>query len=311
MFAVSENNWLGRGIKLDSSLNLSDEKVSGSIAVSNPNYNFSGNSVYANLDVSSTDMTKTSGYESSKTGIGFGTSFERYEKIYVSPGLSLAHEDIEVQSSASSAIKKMDGTFSNIDLHYSIIADRRNQSFQPTEGQWFKFAQSLPLYMDNSSIMNQVNLSSYHTLSEDVIGTVKFFAQTIHGLNDEDVRLTHRLHIPARMSRGFASRKIGPKDGADYVGGNYATALGFAAQLPNLLPESMNTDISVFMDNANLWHVDYTDAVDGASKIRSSIGISANVTTIVGPLSFTLAQALTSHSNDKTEKFNFRLGTSF
>ncbi len=65
------------------------------------------------------------------------------------------------------------------------------------------------------------------------------------------------------------------------------------------------------MDNANVWHVDYTNSIDRASKIRSSIGIAANVSTIVGPLTFTLAQALSSHKTDKTEKFNFRLGTSF
>ena len=33
MVSVSENNWLGRGIKLQSSLNVSEEKLSGNIAV--------------------------------------------------------------------------------------------------------------------------------------------------------------------------------------------------------------------------------------------------------------------------------------
>ena len=43
--AVSENNWLGRGINLVSAFNLSQEKISGNISVTNPNYNFTGNAV--------------------------------------------------------------------------------------------------------------------------------------------------------------------------------------------------------------------------------------------------------------------------
>ena len=46
-------------------------------------------------------------------------------------------------------------------------------------------------------------------------------------------------------------------------------------------------------------------------KIRSSIGIAANVFTTIGPLSFTLAQDLSKDSGDVSETFNFRLGTSF
>ena len=56
--------------------------------------------------------------------------------------------------------------------------------------------------------------------------------------------------------------KVGPKDGTDYIGGNYASAINFEAALPNLLPESTETDISLFMDIANLWHVDYSSSVN-------------------------------------------------
>ena len=87
--------------------------------------------------------------------------------------------------------------------------------------------------------------------------------------------------------------------------------MGFEAQLPNLLPESTRTDISLFIDAANIWGVDYNDTLDETNKIRSSFGVSADVFTTIGPLSFTVAQDLTKSTNDETETFNFRLGTSF
>ena len=103
-FAVSENNWLGRGINLQSNPAVSEERISGNIAIVNPNYNFSGNAVSTSLDVSSTDRTNTTGFKSSRTGFNLGTSFEQYEQIYVSPEISISHEDIEAESTASSNI---------------------------------------------------------------------------------------------------------------------------------------------------------------------------------------------------------------
>ena len=63
------------------------------------------------FDVSSTDRSNSSGYQSSKTGFRLGTSFEQYENVFIAPEFFIAFEDIEVDSSASSAIKKMEGNF--------------------------------------------------------------------------------------------------------------------------------------------------------------------------------------------------------
>ena len=158
--------------------------------------------------------------------------------------------------------------------------------------------------------MNGLDISGYHDFSEDIIGSLKFYARTIHGM-DDDVRLTNRLYVPRKRLRGFNTYKVGPKDGNDYIGGNYVSTLSAEAQLPNLLPESYRTDFSLFLDTANVWEVDYSDTIDDTNKIRSSIGISANVFTTIGPLSFTVAQDLTKATDDETETFNFRLGTSF
>ena len=308
--SITENNWLGRGVNLQSSLNASEEKISGNIAVTNPNYNFSGNSVSAALDVSSTDRTATTGYKSSRTGFSLGTSFEQYENVFFSPSISVLHEDIQAESSASSNIKKMDGTYFNADFAYGITLDKRNQSFQPTEGYRINFNQTLPIIQDSSSIMNGFQWSAYHDFSEDVIGSLKFYARTIHGL-DDDVRLTRRLFLPSNRLRGFVRGRVGPKDGNDWIGGNYVSALNAEAQLPNLLPESYRTDFNLFFDTGNVWSVDYSDSIDDTNTIRSSVGIGANVWTPIGPLSWTMAQSISKASSDSTEMFNFRIGTSF
>jgi outer membrane protein insertion porin family len=310
MFALTENNWLGRGIRVEGGADISKTKISGNLSVVNPNYNYTGNVVYSSLDISSTDAKDTSGYESSKSGFSLGTKFEQYEDIFISPSIDISYEDISTDATATAAVKKMEGSFSNIDLGYGISLDKRNQTFQPTDGYKTNFIQTLPLIQDSSSILTGLSGSIYHSLSEDVVGSIKYYMRSVHGV-DGDVRLTNRLFLPAKRLRGFQASKVGPIDGDDFVGGNYVTALGFEASLPNLLPETLKTDISVFLDTGNVWSVDYNESLDDSNKIRSSVGISANVFTVMGPLNFTLAQDLTKASTDLTERFNFRLGTSF
>ena len=308
--AISENNWLGKGIKLNSGINLSKEKVSGSLAVSDPNYKFTGNRVSATLESSSTDKSTTTGYESSKTGISLGTSYEQWKDIYFSPKIKIAFEDIEAGNASTASVKSMEGNFFNADFEYGLTFDKRNQVFKPTSGYVSNFSQSIPIIQDSSALSNSVRLTRYHGFSDDIIGSLKFLGKTIHGI-DNDVRLTERLYMPRNNLRGFKSGKIGPKDGTSYVGGNYLSAINAEAELPNLLPESYKTDVSLFFDAGNVWSVDYNESLNDSSTIRTSIGFGANLYTAVGPLSFTFAQAITSAESDQTERFNFRLGTSF
>ena len=297
-------------MQLQTALNVSTEKISGNIMLNNPNYNFTDNALKLALDVSSTDRSSSSGFKSSKTGFEAGTGFEQYEDVFFTPELTLAFEDIEVDSEASTAIKNMEGNFFNVDFKYGLTLDKRNQSFKPTEGYKATFRQELPLIQDSSSILNGVDVSAYHDFSDDVIGSLKFHARTIIGI-DDDVRLTNRLYMPRTRLRGFDTYRVGPKDGDDFIGGNYTSAISAEAQLPNLLPESYRTDISLFFDAGNIWGVDYNDTIDDSNKIRSSFGVGANVFTTIGPLSFVLAQSITKATNDETQTFNFQLGTSF
>ena len=311
LFGVKENNWLGRGVAVDASVSVSTEKFIGSIAISDPNYNFSGNRVFTNLSLGSTDTESTTGFKSTKTGVALGTQFEQYEDIFFAPSLDLSYEEITTSSTASTSVKSMAGTFTNLDFNYSIVSDQRNQSFGTTDGYRMQFAQGIPLILDSAALSNLFKIDSYYALSDNVVGQLKFQARSIHGLNDENVRLSRRLYIPKTRLRGFETLKTGPKDGKQYVGGNYQTALGFEVQLPNLLPEATKTDISMFVDTANVWSVDYNSLLGDYSKIRSSVGIAANVTTVVGPLNFTIAKDITKAETDTTQFFNFGLGTSF
>ena len=118
------------------------------------------------------------------------------------------------------------------------------------------------------------------------------------------------MRVPSSLLRGFEFGKVGPKDGDDYIGGNYMVAVNFSSSLPKVLENSQNTDFLVFVDAANLWGVDYNSSLDD-NEIRSSIGIALNWFSPVGPMNFSYAEAISKSSTDKTESFKFQLGTTF
>ena len=308
--AVSENNFLGRGIKLETMLELSQETIRGKLSVVNPNYKFSGNSLKFSVQSVKNDRMSTSGYESTDTGFSLGTGFEQYQNLFISPEFSVFHNKLTTDNSASSTVKKMEGNYFTAAVGYGIMNDKRDRTFQPTDGHLIRFYQRIPIVADVPTLINGLEFASYQQLGEDVIGSLKFYSRAVTGL-DEDVRIGERLHLPAKYLKGFESRRIGPKDGDDFVGGNYAAALGFNVSFPSLLPENMNTDVNLFLDTGNVWYADYSGTVGESNKLRSSFGISANWFSPIGPFNFVLAQDITSAATDVTESFRFNLGTTF
>ena len=181
----------------------------------------------------------------------------------------------------------------------------------PTGGSIIGFDQTFPIYADKAFLGNTLFASGYKSLGENIIGASKMYFTSVHGLGDDNVRLSKRRYISSKKLRGFKKGKVGPKDGGDHVGGNYAVAVNFEANLPNLLPEATKTDVGLFLDLGNVWGVDYDDNIDDASKLRSSAGLAASWMSPIGPMTFVISTNITKHSTDETESFNFNLGTTF
>ena len=132
-FSISENNYMGAGVKLSSSLELNKETVRGEVSVAKPNYNYSGNEL--NFNISSIRNDKAdSGYSNKIFQTGIGTAFEQYKDIYISPRIGFSNDSLTVQSSASDSLKKQKGTFTDLTFDYGITLDKRNRAFKPTSG---------------------------------------------------------------------------------------------------------------------------------------------------------------------------------
>ncbi len=310
-FGIQENNFLGKGIKLDSNLSLSEETIRGLFSYTKPNFKNSDRDLILSVQSQETDRLTNFGYKSSDTGVLVGTRFEHMEDLFIQPNFEVNYETLETASSASSLLKKQEGDYFDVLGSYSLQLDKRDQKYQPSDGFISTFYQSVPLNIqDNQTLINSYEIKNYYEYFDDLVASISIFGKAANSLGDDDVRISSRLYLPSRKLRGFESGKIGPIDGNDFVGGNYLAAFNAQSELP--IFESLETiDFNIFYDAANVWGVDYSSAINDSSALRSSVGLGVDWYTPIGPLSFSLAQPISKKSTDKTESFRFNLGTTF
>ena len=310
-FGVKENNYLGKGLKVEANALLREDSVKGTFSVTNPNFNNSEKSVYFSAQALEVNRLTENGYKTNKQGFSIGTNFEYLDSLNLGLGTSNYFEKIETNSTASARQKKQSGNYYDSFLNLNFDYDKRNKKFQTNEGFRSRYFVDLPLISKTNSLSNSYNYQYYTELYENNISNFSLYLKSVESLTNKDVKLSERIFLPSSKLRGFEFGKVGPKDGGDYIGGNYAAAINFTSTIPQLLENSQNIDFIFFVDVANIWGVDYDASIDDKSKIRSSLGIGMDWLTPIGPINFTLSEALSKADTDTTQSFSFNLGTTF
>ena len=309
-FGIKENNFLGNGIQLDTNFLISSETFRGKFSVTNPNFKNSDKSIYTSIEAIETDNFKTTGYKSNKTGFSVGTNFELLDDFFLGLGNTNFYEKIDTNDTASDRQKAQAGNYWDTFLKFDFNYDKRNQKFQTSSGFRSFYSLDLPVISETNTLKNYYNHSNYFSLYDKNISSLSLYFETANSLNNKDIKLSERIKIPSRRLRGFESGRVGPKDGEDFIGGNYAYSLNFSSTIPQLFEESQNADFLFFTDIADIWGVDYNSLLD-KNKIRSSIGLALDWYSPIGPMNFSLAQPISKADGDRTETFRFNLGTTF
>ena len=306
--SLNERNFLGRGLNVNSMLNIGTQKILGRVSYLNPDYNNTGMTFMTSIFAENNDYDNAS-YENKIVGSSVSVNYEIFDKFFLNPGVSIDFDSLKANSDSSNAIKRREGDFYTSKLFYNFSKNTKNRELQPTEGYSVGFGQGLSLLSDIPYINNRIFGSYYHEYFDNVIGSVKYKLESINGFN-KDIKYSDRLTVSANNLRGFADRGIGPKIDNDFIGGNYSFYTSFSSTLPNGLPEKWNAITNIFLDTANVWGVDDNSTSD-SNKLRSSIGLGLSWISPLGPISITYAEAITKESTDEVEQFNFKIGSAF
>ena len=310
-FGIKENNFLGKGIALDSNFLISEESFKGKFGLTNPNFKNTDKLIYINAQSLEDDNLDKFGYKSNKTGINFGTKFEYLSNFTLGVGTSNFYEVIKTNSNASQAQQDQKGNYWDSFINFDFIYDKRNQKFQTSSGFRSFYSLDVPVISDKNTLKNYYDYSYYFDLFDKNISTLSFLLRSANSINGKNVKLSERINLPSSRLRGFEAGRFGPKDGDDFIGGNYGASINFASTIPQIFEESQNVDFLFFIDTANIWGVDYDSSLDDSGSIRSSTGVALDWLSPVGPLNFSLAVPITKKNGDKTETFRFNLGTTF
>ena len=225
VFGVKENNYLGKGLAVEAETTVTAESFKGLLSVNNPNYRNSDKSLFATLQSLEIDQLADYGYKTNKTGFEIGTRFEYLEDLNFGLSTSSFYENIETDSTASTRQKSQKGDYWDTFVKLDLNQDKRNQKFRTSDGYISNYSINIPVISDNNTLTNTYLYKVFGELYENNISSLSFYVQAANSITGDDIKLTERLSIPSRRLRGFERGKVGPKDGNDFIGGNYITAL--------------------------------------------------------------------------------------
>ena len=188
--------------------------------------------------------------------------------------------------------------------------DKRNQKFRPDDGFRSTYTLDIPLVSETYTPTNRYNFQKFTSFYNNNVSSFGIYLGT-NSIKGDDVKLTERLYIPTKKLRGFERGKVGPKDGNDFIGGNYIATINATTNIPILFQNFQNLDAIFFLDVGNIWGVDYDSSIDDSDKIRSSVGIGIDWFSVIGPINFSLSEAISKADTDITETFRFNIGTTF
>ncbi len=113
----------------------------------------------------------------------------------------------------------------------------------------------------------------------------------------------------SRSVRGYRSSSLAPQESGVVLGGDFRVVSNVEVIFPPpFAPDSKTVRTSLFFDAGNV----YASSGDfKMNDLRRSIGVSLLWLSPVGPLSFSLASPLNNRPEDRTESFQFTLGSAF
>ncbi len=324
--SISQANIFGSGKFL--ALQVNTGKLNRTLGINYTNPYFTVDGISQGFDLYDRKLNPTSlGYEfkSHSTGGGIRFGYPITEKDTVSFGLAVDQTTIDIDPITPGVTPTQYIKFqaehgnSNITVPATIAwtRDTRNSSIYPTSGGMQRAGAEVAvpgadLTFYRLTYQNQ----QYFSLAKDVVLMLAVDLGYGEGLQGQSLPFYKNFFAGGVNSvRGYDTASLGPVEVT-----NPDTRLGgtrkavFNAEVLFALPGLDKAfRIGPFVDAGNVFTDNnavpsYTFSKEG---LRYSAGIAAAWISPLGPLKFSYGQPINEQSNDKIQKFQFQLGTTF
>ncbi len=319
--SVRQQNLLGTGRDLMFRIDTSESNRQFEVSYTNPYHTPWGVSRTLRVryrESDPDDILDTADYysDTASVGVDYGIPLSEYSRL--NAGLSLEGTRITTTSSTpqeiTDFIDRHSAEYRFLEGSLAWSHDTRNRTIFAETGALNRISLDTTLPSSDLEFYKlNYRFEGYQPITNRVIASLSGGVGygTGYGENEDLPFFRHYYAGGIRSVRGYKGSSLGPRysDSGDAAGGDFRTVGTLELTFPPpMTPDSGQTRLSLFYDFGNV----FADVDDFESQeLRSSVGISFNWRSPIGPLSFSLAQAIDPEPGDETEKFQFTIGTLF
>ncbi|KAB7627966.1 outer membrane protein assembly factor BamA [Alkalilimnicola sp. S0819] len=323
--SVHQDNVLGTGDRLGVTLNTSEVDTVYSVSYLERFWTRSGisrsfNGSYRETDAREADL-RDYRFETLNLGVGFGIPVTEYDTLHL--GVAYENLELELGDEASQHIKDwVDENGDDFDMLKASVSwsrDTRNRAIFPTRGGVQKLGaevtvpgSDLEFYKLSYSNKRYFPLLDSLTLSvEGAIGYGNGYGDT------RELPFFENFYAGGMTTvRGYKGSSLGPRDeDGDPTGGNVRVVGRAELIFPVPFTDLPSVRMAAFVDGGNVYDTEpdafTSDGDIDLSRMRYASGLALTWISPLGALTVSLAQALNAEVGDKTETFQFSLGTAF
>lgn len=327
----AQNNIFGTGKSVSAEVNTSDSTRTYALSLTEPYITPEGISRSIDLydrrvDMDELDLANDLEYETRGAAVSWGIPFTEYDRVFL--GAKFENTIVDAGSRAPERYQQYVRDFG--DSPKAVAAtigwsrDSRDNALAPTRGTYQRLSGEVTLpVMDLRYYRASYQLQHYWPVTRDL--TLAFNGEVGYGdsWGGKEYPFFKNFYAGGIGSvRGYENSSLGPKDNSyggegDSAGGN--ASLNFSVEMLMPLPGADRTlRWFTFFDGGWVWGDSYGEngRVEdkmgiSLSDLRYSVGVGVAWISPLGPLKFSIAAPINDKPGDKTERFQFQIGTGF
>jgi outer membrane protein insertion porin family len=322
---VSQDNVFGSGTSLSVNVNTARSYRTLSVTQVDPYFTIDGikritDVYYRTYEplLYSTDSSFT--IVSAGGDLKFGVPFSETDTVFF--GIGFEQDRLRVDENTPSAYQQYVNSFgrvvNNVPATVGWSRDNRDSALVPSRGYYTQANAEIGTPAgDTEYYKADVQAQYYYSFSRGFVLGMNFQAGYGHGIGGKPYPIFKNYYAGGIGSvRGYDTSSLGPRDRKtdDPVGGSKMVIGNIELTFP--LPGTgydRTLRVFTFVDGGNVWGGSYSDATGGSGSngLRYSYGFGMAWISPIGPLKVSLGFPLKKHVEDKTQKFQFQIGTAF
>ncbi|MDK2846834.1 MAG: outer membrane protein insertion porin family [Desulfuromonadales bacterium] len=305
--SVSQDNFLGRGLRLDLSGSLGGSRTVYRIGLLDPY--FLDRDLALGFDVYDTEREWTD-FDRKTTGGDIKLGLPITDDIRSFFIYRFEKKDItDVDDDASWIIQEQEGKHTLSSITASLTRNTTDFRPDPSRGNITELAiEYAGLGGTERFVKYTADHRYFYPLPWGIVFSIHGQLGYIQEMGGKSIPLDERFFLGGMNSlRGFESREVGPRDSTtgDFTGGNKEAVFNFELTFP--LIKDMKMKGLVFFDTGNAWDTDETMF----SEMRYSVGAGISWNSPMGPLRFAWGYNLSPKEWEEPSAFDFSVGKMF